>query len=142
MKTLEKVPSRQRLLQQLTMKVTQGNSLGKEVFLVYLEIKFLKSLTFHNHSLTTKIQCFQKFKDFRRFQVFVLSYSANSKRRTRRKIGNAMLLYGIVFFEFVDYAFCLTELPQIGCMLLSGVSLVSVKSTWPQLKYSAENRDS
>ena len=39
-------------------------------------------------NLTNKIQSFERFKNFRHFWVFVLSYRANSKRRKRWKIPN------------------------------------------------------
>ena len=85
-------------------------------------------------SLTNKIQSFERFKNFRHFWVFVLSYRANSKRRKRWKITNLVkLFYCSVFFKSVDYVFCLTELFQMSFILLSGVSgvsVVSVELTW------------
>ena len=46
---------------------------------------------------------------------------------------NLRLFYCSVFFETVDYVFCLKELLWICFLLLSDVSGVSVKSAWPQL---------
>ena len=91
MKNFQKVPSRQRVILQETMSVTCGNSLGKVVFfwisgIQILKIPYMLYLGKVFEKLTDKNQNFQRFKTFRRFRVFVLSYRANSKTHERRKI--------------------------------------------------------
>ena len=53
---------------------------------------------------------------------------------------NAKLFYCSVFFQSIDYVFCLKELLYIGFILLSGISGVSgisVESTWPLTAWSS-----
>ena len=63
------------------MNVTWSNSLGKVALFVYLDMVYGLYLGKVVESLTNKIQSFQIFINFWRFQVFALSYRANSKRR-------------------------------------------------------------
>ena len=88
MKNFQKVPSRQRVILQETMSATCGNSLGKVGFfwisgIQILKIPYMLYLGKVFEKLTDKNQ---RFKTFRRFRVFVLSYRANSKTHERRKI--------------------------------------------------------
>ena len=63
------------------MNVTWSNSLGKVALFVYVDMVYGLYLGKVVESLTKKIQSFQIFINFWRFQVFALSYRANSKRR-------------------------------------------------------------
>ena len=76
------------------MNVSWSNSVRKlGVFWGLCGIRILK-VTYTSYlgkvfeSLTNKIQSFQRFENFWRFQVFILSYRATTKRRKRRKISN------------------------------------------------------
>ena len=68
------------------MNVTWSNSSGKVAFfglcgIQTLKIVYMSYLGKVFEILTNKIQSFKRFKNFRRFQVFILSYGANSKIR-------------------------------------------------------------
>ena len=112
------------------MNVNWSNSLWKVGFLGLSGIQILK-VTYMSclgkvcERLTNKIQIFEDLK------ISIISFSAIEPIR---KAGNdGKLLIFSVFFETVDYVFCLKELLWIYFLLLSdvfSVSGVSVESTW------------
>ena len=99
------------------MNVAWSNSLGKVGFfglcrIQTLKVSYMSYLDKVFESFTNKIQSFRRFKNFWRFRPS----GAIELIRKDGKDGklpiwlNPKLFYSSVFFETVDYVFCLKEL--------------------------------
>ena len=100
------------------MNVTWSNSLGKVGFfglcgIQTLIVSYMSYLDKVFESLTNKIQSFRRFKNVWRFRFSFGAIEPIRKDGNDGKLPiwlNPKLFYSSVFFETVDYVFCLKEL--------------------------------